>query len=99
MEAKEKKAPAFGLIWRPDGERPNPPDFASAMNASTTLEGEKLASTTAAIEYAAKAAHPEKKVPWIKAHFATAPREFLILSPKDIKDAAARGVKHWTEIS
>jgi hypothetical protein len=94
---RPKRKAAFALIWVPEKERPPVTDFASALNDSKTLEGEKLNSTSEAIRYAAKTKHPQEKAPWIKAHFASSPREFIVLSPADIKAAAAQPGAHWTE--
>lgn len=96
-QSRPKAKSSFALIWAPENERPSITDFASALNDSTTLEGEKLSSTTEAIRYAASAKHPQAKAPWIKAHFASAPRDFVVLSPADIKLAAAQPGTHWTE--
>ncbi|WP_342361682.1 hypothetical protein [Terrarubrum flagellatum] len=96
-DPKARRA-TFSLIWMPDDERPNIIDFADAMGVSKTLDTDELiATTTDAIRYAAAAVHPQKKKPWIKAHFATSPREYVVLSPNDIKAAAAKPSRHWTE--
>lgn len=89
--------PKFALIWFPDGAWPGLQEFADALGRSKTLAGEPLASTSDAIRYAATAEHPDRKQPWIKAHFASSPREFVIIGPSDIKAAAAKPGKHWTE--
>ncbi len=87
----------FGLIWFAEGSWPNANDFAEAVGRSTTLDGQPLASTSDAIRYAAGASHPDRKVPWIRAHYASSSKEFVLLSPTDIKAAAAKPGKHWTE--
>jgi len=97
VTAEGRPVSKFGLIWFVEGSWPNANDFADAVGRSTTLEGEPLATTTDAIRYAAGAKHPDRKVPWIKAHYASAPRDYVLLSPSDIKAAAAKSGKHWTE--
>ncbi len=88
----------FALIWRPKNERPPVTDFASALGDSRTLDDQKLSTTREAIDYAAKTVHPKELEPWIKAHFASSPRDFIVLSPADIRKAAAEaGKHHWTE--
>ena len=89
--------PKFALIWYPDGSWPQAHEFDDALGRSKTVEGEPLASLGDAISYAAAAKPPDRMSFWIKAHFASTPREFVILNPADIKAAAAKPGKHWTE--